>query len=381
MNNSKTHVVHELLRRGLLRKSEILDGGVTVADSTSRHRNAVVMREAGPGYFVKEAVPTQPMSVQTLMREAATYALVHQSNGVLAPLAPLASSMATLAPLASLMPKLRVWDPAQRLLILELLPGAENLGAHARRTNTFSEPLAAQFGRALATYHRQASGAMTQATHGHIFPCTLPWALTISQQTQSTIANLSAANAQMLSLIQRYPNFPRRLEALQAAWRRDTLIHGDMKFENCVLSYSKGAGADPEIKVVDWEIADLGDPRWDVGSMLQSWLSYWIFSMPADGAVNDPEQLAARAHYPLERMRPAIRAFWQSYVKTMEVTGKAERDLLDTCISFGGARMIQTVFESMYQMTNLTPHAIFMLQVSLNILEEPRGAVTDLLAL
>jgi hypothetical protein len=368
MNNSKTHVVHELIRRGLLRKSEILDGGVTVADSTSRHRNALVMRHAGPGYFVKEAVPTQPMSVQTLMREAATYALVHQSDGAL-------------APLAALMPQLRVWDPAQRLLILELLPGAENLGAHARRTNTFSEPLAERFGRALATYHQHAAGTMTQATHGHIFPCTIPWALTISQQTQSSVANLSAANAQMLSLIQRYPNFPRRLETLQAGWRRDTLIHGDMKFENCVLAYAKGADADPEIKVVDWEIADLGDPRWDVGSMLQSWLSYWIFSMPADGVVNDPEQLVARAHYPLERMRPAIRAFWKSYAATMGVSGTAEQELLDTCISYGGARMIQTVFESMYQMTNLTPHAIFMLQVSLNILEEPRGAVTDLLAI
>jgi len=185
----------------------------------------------------------------------------------------------------------------------------------------------------------------------------------------------------MLSLIQRYPNFPTRLDALQASWRRDTLIHGDMKFENCVLAYAKGAGAEPEIKVVDWEIADLGDPRWDIGSMLQSWLAYWIFSMPADGVVNDPEQLVARAHYPLERMRPAIRAFWNTYASTIGVSGNEERELLDTCISFGGARMIQTVFESMYQLPQLTPHAIFMLQVSLNILEDPRTAVSELLAM
>jgi hypothetical protein len=50
-------------------------------------------------------------------------------------------------------------------------------------------------------------------------------------------------------------------------------------------------------------------------------------------------------------------------------------------MSFGAARMIQTVFEAMYQMTQLTPHAIFMLQVSLNILEEPRAAVGELLAI
>jgi Phosphotransferase enzyme family len=368
MSHSKIHVVHELLRRGLIDKTEILDGGVTVADLTSRHRNALVMRRAGSGYFVKEAIPTQPMSVQTLMREAATYALVQRPDSVL-------------APLNALMPKFLVWDPLQRLLVLELLPDAENAGAHARRTNTFSPALASQFGRALATYHSRTSGTLSASMYGQIFPATVPWALTISQQTQASIANLSAANAQMLSLIQRYPNFPKRLDALHASWRRDTLIHGDMKFENCVIAHAHDASREPEIKVVDWEIADLGDPRWDVGSMLQSWLAYWIFSMPADGTVSDPEQLAARAHYPLERMRPAIRAFWTAYATTMGIAGQEERGLLHTCMSFGGARMIQTVFESMYQMTQLTPHAIFMLQVSLNILEEPKAAVTELLAM
>lgn len=368
MNHSKTHVLDELIRRGLLPKSAIMDGDVIIADSTSRHRNALVIRRGGPGYFVKEAIPTQAMSLQTLMREAATYACVQQANGAL-------------APLAALMPRFHLFDPVQHLLVLELLPDAENLGAHARRTQQFPETLAAEFGRALATYHRRAAGTLSMATHGRIFPGMIPWALTLSRQAESSIANLSAANAQMLSLIQRYPNFPKRLDALQAAWRRDTLIHGDLKFENCVVSYPNGVSGAAQIKVVDWEIADIGDARWDVGSMLQAWLSYWIFSMPADGAATDPSQLAARAQFPLERMQPAIRAFWRAYTEGMGIAGDAARDLLDTCAAFGAARMVQTVFESMYQMPQLTPHAIFMLQVSLNVLEDSRGAVSELLGL
>jgi hypothetical protein len=369
MSNSKIHVVHELLRRGLLAKSELLDGAVTVADSTSRHRNALVMRKGASGYFVKEAIPTQPMSVQTLAREAATYALVHQPGG---------GGAAPLRSLAALMPLFILWDPQQRLLILELLPGAENLGAHARRTNSFSPALAARFGEALARCHRDTAGVLTPAGHRHVFPLGIPWALTIAQQGQLP-SNLSTANAQMLSVIQRYPNFPRRLEALQKSWRRDVLIHGDLKFENCVLAYPNGPESEAEIRVVDWEIGDIGDPRWDVGSLMQSWLSYWIFSMPM--GVSEPEQLAARAQYPLEAMQPAIRAFWRSYADAIGVSGDAERELLHTCIGFGAARMIQTVFESMYQMTQLTPHAILMLQVSLNILEDPAAATKELLGL
>ena len=368
MNHSKTHVLDELVRRGLLPKAAILDGDVVIVDSTSRHRNALVIRRGGPGYFVKEAIPTQPMSLQTLMREAATYAYVQQADGAL-------------APLAALMPRFHLLDPLQHLLVLELLPDAENLATHARRTQQFSDTLSAEFGRALATYHRRAAGTVTAATHGRLFPGTIPWALTLSRQAESSIMNLSPANTQMLSLVKRYPNFTTRLDGLQASWRRDTLIHGDLKFENCVVSYPDGTDAAPRIKVVDWEIADIGDPRWDVGSMLQAWLCHWIFSMPADGTTTDPAQLAARAQFPLERMQPAIRAFWRAYAETMEIRGEAARDLLDTCATFGAARMVQTVFESMYQMPQLTPHAIFLLQVSLNVLEEPRGAVSEMFGL
>jgi|KBSMisStaDraftv2_1062788.scaffolds.fasta_scaffold104263_1 hypothetical protein len=367
MSHAKVHVVHELVRRGLLDRTELVDGGVTVVDSTSRHRNSQVIRKAGGGYFVKEAIPTQTMSLQTLMREASTYAIVQNGNG------PLAS-------LAAIMPRYHLWDPQQRLLVLELLSSAETLGAQIRRTSTFSPASAADFGRALATYHGQAAGN-AMSTLGQLFPRSLPWALTFSQQSAGAMQGLSGANNQMFSLIQRYPNFPARLDALQKTWRRDTLIHGDLKFENLMLSYASGTDAPAGIRVVDWEVADVGDPRWDVGSMLQSWLSYWIFSMPADGSVTGVEQLAAQAQYPLEAMRPAIHAFWRAYTDTMRVSDGAERELLDTCISFGAARMVQTVFESMYQSPQLTPHAIFMLQVSLNILEQPSAAVAELLVM
>ena len=80
-------------------------------------------------------------------------------------------------------------------------------------------------------------------------------------------------------------------------------------------------------------------------------------------------------------MQPAIRAFWNSYAAASGV--KARRNA--NCSTLHQLRRSQTiepeVFESMYQMTQLTPHAIFMLQVSLNILEEPRAAVAELLAM
>src|SRR5262249_45354432 len=160
-----------------------------------------------------------------------------------------------------------------------------------------------------------AAGTLSMATHGRIFPGMIPWALTLSRQAEAAIANLSAANAPLLALIQQHPHFPKRLDSFEAAWRGLPPIPGEPKFEECGVSFPHGVSGAAQIKVVDWEIADIGDARWDVGSMLQAWLSYWIFSMPADGAATDPSQLAARAQFPLERMQPAIRAFWRAYTE------------------------------------------------------------------
>jgi hypothetical protein len=365
MPASKTQVVHELMRRGLLSRAAVVDGDVVVADLSSRHQNSLVMRTEGPGYFVKEAQPWQPASVQTLLREASCYQIAHGERA--------------LSPLASLMPKLHVWDPQRHMLVLELLPEAENLADVYRRTSGIPEKIAARLGTALGTYHSRAA-RVDQAAWTNVFPRQQPWVLSFHQQNPAAVANLSAANAQMLSIIQRYPEFPKALDAIRQRWRFETLIHGDMKFENCVVCYPAGRDAEPVLKVIDWEIADIGEPSWDVGGILQAFLTFWVFSMPPEVGA-DPGASAAKAQFPLEKMRPAIRVFWNAYAMTLAVSGQAERELLDSCLSYGAARMLQTVFESMYSFPQLTPNAIVLLQASLNILQEPRAAAAELLGM
>jgi len=77
MSHAKVHVVHELVRRGLLDRTELVDGGVTVVDSTSRHRNSQVIRKAGGGYFVKEAIQSPQMN----FRERRAYIDELQQSG------------------------------------------------------------------------------------------------------------------------------------------------------------------------------------------------------------------------------------------------------------------------------------------------------------
>lgn len=65
----------------------------------------------------------------------------------------------------------------------------------------------------------------------------------------------------------------------------------------------------------------------------------------------------------------------------MGLSGATAQACLERSAKYGAARMIQTVYEYMFRSPQLTPNALCLLQVSMNILQQPREAIEHLLAL
>jgi aminoglycoside phosphotransferase (APT) family kinase protein len=57
------------------------------------------------------------------------------------------------------------------------------------------------------------------------------------------------------------------LRNLASQWTTSSLVHGDMKLDNCIL----GPEA-PAVSIVDWELWTVGNPEWDVGTAIQGLL-------------------------------------------------------------------------------------------------------------
>jgi hypothetical protein len=133
-----------------------------------------------------------------------------------------------------------------------------------------------------------------------------------------------------------------------------------------------------DFRIVDWEMADLGDADWDVGAVLQSFLTVWILSMPIASGL-PPERYVGMAAQPIELMRPVLRAFWEAYAATRGFAATERKTALERSMRFGAARLVWSVFEQRLYATQLDPAAMALLQVSLNILKNPAGAVADLL--
>jgi hypothetical protein len=127
------------------------------------------------------------------------------------------------------------------------------------------------------------------------------------------------------------------------------------------------------LRIVDWELARRGDPRWDVGAVFANFLSFWLGGFPVTGDT-PPDQYLPSAEIPLERLRPALRAFWSSYVREMGLSQAAAEAWLLRAVEYGAAQLVQTAFERLTELADLEGVTICLMQVSLNLLERPEQA-------
>jgi hypothetical protein len=363
---SSQNVFYYLLDRGLISLESLVDGDFMVVDVSSRNRNFKIIRREGPSYFVKQVKAWDPQAIATLQCEATCYRLAHDTR--------------ELSPLAALMPQFHIFDRERQILVIELIPGSESIAEYHRRLGRFPAQVGSRLGELLGSYHRDAAALPADHPQAAVFARKIPWVLSLHQLHASSLGTLSGANARLLDIVHSHPGFRDRLDRLHGEWRPDRLVHGDIKWENCLISNGHDTSAGPTLKLVDWEVADLGDATWDVGAIFQSYLVAWIASMPLSPAA-PPAQLIARARYPLEDMRPAIQAFWRSYVATRGLNREEERPLLERSVEYAAARMIQTAYEWMHESATMTTNNLCFLQVSLNVLTSPVDAARDLLAL
>lgn len=328
----------------------MVDGDVIVAELPRRHRNYAVLRRKKPGLFVKVIQPDQAMAAQTLQKEAAFYAMLDADP--------------SLEPIRALLPRFHAYDPDRNLLIVEMINDAEDLGMLHRRLGDFPVDVATRVGESLARIHDVTRRELVMKTNIAIFPRQTPWILSFHLYGGAQMQGMSAANGQLVSILQTYPDFGAALDRIRTQWRWDTLIHGDMKFDNCLVRNGS-------LHVIDWEIADVGDAAWDAGSILQAYLTWWIGTLPVnDGKIDLSDD---KAQFPLAKIQPALRAFWKAY--------GGDDAMLERATACAGARMLQTVYESLAYAPSMTPHAIYEVQAAINILKEPRAAAIDLLGI
>lgn len=355
---SREEVLPYLVTIGLLPSEGIGDEGIQVIDASGRNRNFHIISARWPAYALKQgAASEQPGS---LANEAATYGHLWHSDPAAA---------------ENYLPRLASYDAGSDILVTQSPSRSEDLRLYHQRLGRFPKRLGCQVGRVLAWVHRQP----IEAPSDRGLADDPPWALRCHTPTLATYCELSAANIQLVRILQSAPDLTEALDRLHSEWRSDALIHNDVKWENILVATAR-TRAGGQVRLIDWELATRGDPRWDVGGAFAAYLRTWLFSIPItrDRPI---EELAAFARFPMPKTWPAIRSLWTSYRDQVRLTPSESRSFLHGSVQFAAVRLIQSAYEASQFSLELSGQAVLLVQVADNMLRRSEDAAAYLLGL
>jgi len=115
------------------------------------------------------------------------------------------------------------------------------------------------------------------------------------------------------------------------------------------------------VRVIDWEIAALGDGFWDIAGVVQSLL------MPNPTAVPDALDVAQT------RAQALIEALWAGYIAVLPQPAHLP-DPRITLLRLTGARLVQTALEWAQYASQIYPQTPGVLQMGLELLTRPEAS-------
>jgi hypothetical protein len=353
-------IVRYLSDRGLLQLAEVIDGEVQLVDASRRNRSTHVLRTRGPSYVVKQGIGHE--RITTIAHEADAYAYLASMND---------------RELAAVVPALVDYDPATCILICEYIPRSISLERHHAKRGCYSTSTARRLAHSLLAVHRATALAGTSSRSRFETAGMAAWTLrSLHRPSANMLHGLSNGATLAIRMLQSTPDFTELLDEMTRQWTPCCLIHGDMRFDNCLIAPAGTARA--RIVIVDWELALWGDPSYDIGTVLAGYLASWVLSCPINGEA-PLELLLGLGRYRLSDMQRAAGAFWSTYRDGSPLTTDDGLSL-ERAMRFAAVGLLQFMFEELQASTELTARAVCLAQLARNLLERPAAAAEHFLA-
>jgi thiamine kinase-like enzyme len=176
------------------------------------------------------------------------------------------------------------------------------------------------------------------------------------------------------ALYQRYESIEGAIAQLAAAWKPCCLTHNDLNLEN-ILVHSRWNQLDNcLVRLIDWEACAWGEPAFDLGTLVASYLGIWLDSLVVDTSLSLEESLQLAA-VPLEILQPSILALIQAYLSAFPMILEYRRDLIQRVVQFAGLVLIQNIQKSIQYGRHFDSIGICILQVAKNLLTKPQESV------
>jgi|KBSSwiStaDraftv2_1062776.scaffolds.fasta_scaffold03876_10 Predicted aminoglycoside phosphotransferase len=334
---SRCDSVHHLLRLGLLRPDDLVDRPITVSEQLTRNHLIRVEKDDGSGFIIKEPRNADELDASTMWMEATVSWL--------------SANDPSFGRMKQWLPQYLHYHEPQKILTCELISSAEPLVSMLLSAPRLDPAVFREIGKAFGTLHGAVSIGSAHGQQHRLFSPLMPWVLTLGSNTHR-YAPRTVAAAAVLREVMLNGSAVRALAQLREHWRSTQVIHGDAKTTNILVL------EDSSIRIVDWEISNLGDGLWDVASIMHSLI------VPNPRAHTDPLDVA------MAKAAMLIEPVWEGYLEQgpslppgLDARGAAYR--------MAGARLIQTCLECGYYPGRLPGSMPLLLDMAFGLLNPP----------
>lgn len=277
------------------------------------------------------------------------------------------------------------FDAENAILVVKYLPEYISLDKFYARFNDYPTEIAAVLGTNLAQIHRltyqkdEYLNFLEQQCHNYNFRAKPDFMQGLALVSPNIFAYICSNGIQFFKLYQRFPRLHQAVIELYDNYQVTCLTHNDARFSNYLIK-DKNSLAHPQIKFIDWEFVDWGDPARDLGMLISKYLGLWLDSL----LVNSDRDLNlsfSSAACPLKKIQPSLVAILQSYLATFPEITSARPDFIYRVIQFAGLSLIKRLQHQVECHQPFGNKDICTLQVAKNLLCYPDKAISSIFGL
>ena len=295
---------------------------------------------------------------------------------------------------------LRVWlpeildfDAENSILIVKYLDEYQNLAEFYGQTNIFASEIASSIGSLIATIHHQTinhqdyQDFFSHKTRDPSKKSTQRLTRGLSRLKPEIFGQVPADGLKFFALYQRYDSLGKALAELNESFKPCCLTHKDLKLNNILVPSNQHTSTkinhshpQVELKLIDWERSGWGDPAFDLGTLIGSYLIIWLQSLIVSRSISIDESLRL-ATIPLEVLQPSLAALTKTYIACFPEIVQHYPDFWQRVMQFAGWALIQSIQSTLQYQKSFNNTGICMLQVAKSLLCRPESCISSVLGI
>jgi serine/threonine protein kinase len=282
------------------------------------------------------------------------------------------------------LPELICFDSENSILIVRYLADCEDLYQYYTNEHKFPVEVARSIGQLLAAIHSQT---FQQPAYRQFLERDRPSLASVhpaielidrlTRITPQIFQVMPPECWQFFRLYQKFPSLSAAVIDLGNSITPSCLVHHDLKINNILIDLDWEQPDSTIVRIIDWERAAWGDPAFDLGCILGSYVEIWLDGLPIGNSlsINESLQLATT---PLELLQPSLFAIVESYLAGFPAISIERPDYLDRVIQFAGLILIQQVEGKLSEERRFDNRGMVILQVAKQLICTPQAAMNTL---